>query len=260
MNTRTRPDIDSLALTGQQRARAREFGQPRHEFRRMAGEAFGTFLLVLAAAGAPVADALTAGGVGRVAEVTAPGLTVLVVILAFGANSGAHLNPVVSLAFAMRGDFPWRRLVGYIVAQTTGAVLASLAVLLLVGRHGSDGVTAPAAGLNDVQALSIEAVLTLGLVSVVLGAASGAQNIGALSAFAAGGYVILAGLWASPLTGASMNPARSLGPAIVAGSFDHLWVYIAGPVAGAVAAVGLAIAFRGRAGDPTAAKAATGGE
>ena len=215
------------------------------EWRRLFAETLGTFMLVLAGAGAPVIDALSHGQVGRVAAVTAPGLTVLAVILAIGAVSGAHLNPVVSVAFAARGDFPWRRVPGYVLAQLAGAALAVTFLYLLFGRIGSLGATVPGAGVDSGQAMLIELVLTAGLVSTILGTASRAQNVGPLSALGVAGYIILAGLWSSPVSGASMNPARSFGPDLAIGNFAHFWVYVVGPLAGAALAVGFAWILRG---------------
>jgi aquaporin Z len=229
------------------------------EWRRLISELLGTFLLVLAAAGGGVVAALSHGAVTRSAEVTAPGLTVMAVILFMGKVSGAHLNPVVSLAFAMRQDFPWRRVPGYVVAQLMGAALACLFLWVVLGNHGGLGATEPGVGITGWQATLIEGILTMGLVSTILGTASGAQNVGSLSALAVGGYIVLAGLWASPISGASMNPARSFGPDLVTLAFANFWIYLVGPTAGAVLAVGLAHILRGPGGmDPTAAAAAAG--
>jgi len=213
---------------------------------------------VLAGAGAGTVDARTHGMVGRSASVTAPGLTVLAVILFMGAVSGAHLNPVVSLAFALRGDFRWRRVPGYLLAQVAGAVLASGLLRLTFPGGGAAGRTVPGAGFTSAQALVVEALLTFGLVSTILGTASTAQNVGPLSAVGVGAYVVLAGLWASPVSGASMNPARSLGPALVSGRLTDTWVYLAGPSAGSVAAVAAAYVLRGPGGGPAGTKAAQG--
>lgn len=237
---------------------ARDFGNLAYEWRRLFAELLGTFLLVLAGAGAPVIDARTHGGVGRAAAVTAPGLTVLAVILFMGAVSGAHLNPAVSIAFALRKDFQWRRVPGYIAAQLIGAGLACLVLRATFGSAGSVGATTPGAGFGATQALVTEVLLTLGLVSVILGTASSAQNIGPLSAVGVGAYIVLAGLWASPVSGASMNPARSFGPDLIRGSFTHLWIYIVGPLAGALLAVAAAYILRGPGGDPGGTKAAQG--
>jgi aquaporin Z len=222
-------------------------------------ETLGTLLLVLAGAGAGVVTAASHVAIGRAAAVSAPGLTVLAVILFMGAVSGAHLNPVVSLAFAARGDFPWRRVPGYILAQLLGGTLAILFLLAVFGRVGSLGATVPGHGINDTQATLTELVLTAGLVSTILGTASRAQNLGPVSAFGVGAYIILAGLWSSPVSGASMNPARSFAPDVVLGNFSHFWVYVVGPVAGAMLAVGFARILRGPGGhDPLASQAAQG--
>jgi aquaporin Z len=229
------------------------------EWRRLFAELLGTFLLLLAAAGAAVVSAATHVAIGRIASVSAPGLTVLAIILFMGAISGAHLNPVVSIAFALRGDFPWRRVPGYILAQLVGATLAVLFLLAMFGRVGALGATVPGPGISDVQAMLMELVLTAGLISTVLGTASRAQNLGSISAFGVAAYIILAGLWSSPVSGASMNPARSFAPDVVLGDFSHLWVYLAGPLAGALLAVGIAHVLRGPGGkDSLASRAAQG--
>ncbi len=246
------------ALSAMEPPWVRRFDDPAREWRRLFSEVFGTFLLVLVAAGADVVAAVSHGAVGRNAAVTAPALMVLAVILFMGTVSGAHLNPVVSLAFALRREFPWRRVPGYVAAQMVGAALACLVLAALFGRVGLLGATVPGAGITDVQAVVVEALLTLGLVSTILGTASGAQNVGPLSAVAVAGYIALAGLWASPISGASMNPVRSLGPELVRLDFAHVWVYLVGPLAGALAAVGGAHLLRGPGGDPTARRAAEG--
>ena len=236
-----------------------QFRDSSQEFKRLFSELLGTFFLVLVAAGAPTVSAAGAGLIGRSAAVTAPGLMVLAIILFMGTVSGAHLNPVVSIAFAMRKDFPWRRVPGYIVVQVIGAVLAGLFLYGMFGKVGMLGATLPGKGITDLQAFVMEVVLTLGLVSTILGTASKAQNVGTMSAVGVGSYIVLAGLWASPISGASMNPVRSLGPAVALGDYSHLWVYLAGPLIGAVLAVGAAIILRGPGGhDPEARLAARG--
>jgi aquaporin Z len=237
---------------------SRDFDDPRLEWRRLFSEFLGTFFLVLVGAGGAVVDAASDGQIGRAAGVTAPGLLVLGVILYMGAVSGAHLNPAVTFAFAFRGDFPWRRVPGYVVVQLVAASLAVLVLRVLFGDVGELGATLPGSGFTDVQAMVVELLLTLGLVSVILGTASSAQNVGALSALAVGGYIILAGLWSSPVSGASMNPARSFGPALVNGDFSAYWVYLVGPFVGAAVAVGVAFVLRGRGGDAGGRAAARG--
>jgi aquaporin Z len=233
-----------------------EFEDPSLEYRRLFAEIFGTFLLVLVAAGGGMLHAQ--GKISLAAAVVAPGLMVMGIILFMGAVAGAHLNPAVSMAFALRRDFPWLRVPGYVVAQLIGATLAALVLRAVLGDVGGLGATRPGPGYTAAQAFWIEALLTLGLVSVILGTASGAQNVGGLGALAVGGYIALAGLWAAPISGASMNPARSFGPAIVSGSPSDYWVYVAGPLAGALAAVGCAFILRGAGGDPISRAAGSG--
>ena len=217
----------------------------RHEWRRLFSEALGTFLLVVVAAGAPVVDAVSHGQVPLDAQVVAPGLMVMAIIYFMGMVSGAHLNPAVTLSFAARGNFPWSRVPGYILAQLIGAAAASLLLRALFGTVGHLGATLPGPGISSGTALVVETLLTLGLVSVILGTASGARNVGANAALAVGGYIALAGLWAAPISGASMNPARSFGPDLLAGDWTSWWAYVAGPIAGGLLAVGIAWILRG---------------
>jgi len=226
--------------------------------RRLFAELFGTFLLVLAGAGAPVVNAVSPGSIGRQAAVTAPGLTVLAIILFMGAVSGAHLNPAVTFSFWLRGDFPWYRIPGYVIVQLAGATLACLFLRAVYGNVGRLGATEPGRGIADWKALLTELVLTVGLISTILGTASRDQNVGPLSAIAVGGYIVLAGLWSSPISGASMNPARSFGPDLVLGDFSHYWLYVVGPLVGGAVAVGFAWILRGRGGDPGGVLAARG--
>jgi aquaporin Z len=234
-----------------------DFDDPRLEWRRLFSELFGTFLLVLVAAGAAVVGAISHGAISRPAAITAPGLMVMAIIFFMGAVSGAHLNPAVTLAFSLRKDFPWRRVPGYILAQLAGATLACLFLWVVYGKIGMLGATEPGAGISAWQAMLTELVLTIGLASTILGTATRAQNVGALSAVAVGGYIILAGLWSSPISGASMNPARSFAPDLVLLDFDHLWLYIVGPLTGGAIAVGIAWLLRGP-GDAGGAAAARG--
>jgi aquaporin Z len=235
-----------------------DFDDPTLEWRRLFSEILGTFLLVMAGAGGAVVGAVSGGQISRAAAVTAPGLTVMAIILFMGGVSGAHLNPVVSMAFGLRGDFPWRRCMGYVIAQLLGAALACLFLLAVFGDKGQLGATVPGGGIDAWQAMLIELALTAGLVSTILGTASTAQNVGVFSAAAVGGYIVLAGLWSSPVSGASMNPARSFGPDLVRWDFTSYWVYLAGPLAGALLAVLFASVLRGPGGDPGGRKAGSG--
>src|SRR4051812_8025523 len=236
----------------------RDFDDPKLEWRRLFSELLGTFLLVLVAAGGGVVGAQSKGAISRTAAVTAPGLMVMAVILFMGVISGAHLNPAVSLGFAARGDFPWRRVPGYIVVQLVGATLACLFLKAVIGNIGGLGATVPGAGIADWQAMLFELVLTAGLLSTILGTASKAQNVGPLSALAVAGYIALAGLWSSPISGTSMNPARSFGPALASWDFSHYWVYVVGPLLGAAVAVLIAWVLRGPGGDAGGVAAAQG--
>ena len=222
-----------------------EFDNLHYEWRRLFAEAAGTFLLVIAAVGAPVANVASHGQVPLDAQVVAPGLMVIGIIYAMGMVSGAHLNPAVSCAFALRGNFPWKRVPGYVAAQLAGAIAAVELLKGLVVRVGILGATYPAPGVSGLRTLAIEGVITFGLVTVILGTAAGARNVGTNGALAIGFYIVLAGLWAAPLTGASMNPARTIAPDLISGNWDAWWAYAAGQLAGAAAAVGCAWVLRG---------------
>lgn len=235
-----------------------DFQDPRQEWRRITSEVVGTFFLVLVAAGGGMMGAAFDNGIGRVAAVVAPGLMVMAMIMYMGKVSGAHFNPVVSIAFALRQDFPWIRVPGYVIGQLAGGVLAVVFLRAVVGVSATQGATYPAATTTHVAAFWMEVILTFGLLSVILGTASGAQNIGIIGAIGVGGYIALAGLWASPLSGASMNPVRSLAPDIVAGDYTAYWVYLAGPVLGGLAAVFFAWVLRGPGGGRSGSLAAQG--
>ncbi|HEV3321610.1 MAG TPA: aquaporin [Solirubrobacteraceae bacterium] len=233
-----------------------QFDDPRREWRRLFSEMLGTFMLVLVAAGGGILHG--EGQISLAAAVVAPGLMVMAIILFMGAVSGAHLNPAVSLAFALRGDFPWKRVPGYIIVQLIGATLACLFLYAVFGNIQHLGATLPGPGYANWQALLMEVVLTATLVSVILGTASAAQNVGAIAALGVGGYIALAGLWSAPVSGTSMNPARSFGPALVSGDFSSYWVYVLGPIAGALIAVGCAYILRGAGGDAISYAAGSG--
>ncbi len=230
---------------------------PVVEWRRLFAELLGTAMLVLVAAGGAVVDAVVAGSVSPSARVVAPGMVVMALIYATGAVGGAHLNPAVTLSFAVRGNFPWIRVPGYLCMQVLGAVAAVGTLRVVFGDVGDLGATLPDPAVSSGQALAVEFLLTLGLVTVILGTASGAKNIGPNAAIAVGAYVALAGLWAAPISGASMNPARSLGPALVGNQWGDLWVYVVGPVTGGLIAVGFAWLLRGPP-SPAASEAAQG--
>jgi len=235
-----------------QKQTAPDFLDPAHEWRRIFAETWGTFLLVLVAAGGGVVAAKSGGAVSLGMAVAAPGLMVMVIIYFMGTVSGAHLNPAVTLAFAVRRNFPWRRVPGYVLAQTLGGVAAALFLYALFGTVGALGATLPGNGISNGTALAMEVVLTAGLVNTILGTASGARNIGSNGAIAVGGYIVLAGLWAAPISGASMNPARSFAPDLVRGDLSMTWIYLVGPVLGALIGVAFEWVLKGK---PTAAGA-----
>lgn len=235
-----------------------DFHDPKQEWRRLFSELMGTFLLVLVAAGGGMMGEAFPDTISRAAAVTAPGLMVMAIILFMGKVSGAHLNPAVSLAFAARGDFPWTRVPGYIVVQLGGATLAALFLQHVIDVSATFGSNYPASSYSGGAAFWMEFILTFGLVSVILGTASGAQNLGIIGAFGVGGYIALAGLWGSPISGTSMNPARTFGPDLVGADFSHYWVYVAGPLAGAALAVVCGFVLRGQGGGKSGSGAAQG--
>ena len=226
-----------------QTRRAAEHGAPAAaEVQRLLAELLGTFLLTLVAAGGGVIGAVS-GQVALPAAVVAPALLVMAMIYAVGDLSGAHFNPAVTLAFAVRRDFPWRYVPGYWLAQLIGAILAALLLRALFGDVGALGATLPHHGL--LTSWVMEIVLTAMLVTVILNTAVDHRLVGHNAALAVAGMISLTGLFAAPISGASMNPARSFGPALVGGHLDVYWIYLAGPVLGALVAVGIAVALRG---------------
>src|SRR5476651_1183673 len=228
------------------------FLDPAHEWRRIFAETWGTFLLVLVAAGSVVVAAKSAGAVTLGMQVAAPGLMVMAIIYFMGTVSGAHLNPAVTLAFALRGNFPWSRVPGYVLAQLFGGVAAAQFLQAMFGAVGALGATLPGSDISNGTALAMEVVLTAGLVNTILGTASGARNIGTNGAIAVGGYIALAGLWSAPISGASMNPVRSFAPDLVRGDLSMTWIYLVGPVVGALIGVAFEWILKGK---PTAAGA-----
>jgi aquaporin Z len=221
------------------------FSDTKLEWRRVLAELWGAFLLVCASAGGVLAHDLFPDKVTPEMAVAAPGLATTAIIYMLGDVSGAHLNPAVTLAFALRRNFPWARVPGYLAAQFAGGVAAALFMRLLFGPADNLGSNVPALGVSHPMGVLIEAVLTAGLMTTILGSAAGARNVGPNAALAVGGYTLVAKFWAWPLTGASMNPARTFGPDLVRGVFDHTWIYFAGPVIGAAAAVGIEWLLKG---------------
>ena len=213
---------------------------------RVLVEAFGTFALTFVAAGGDVMARVSGDEVTAMARAIAPGLLIMGMVYALGDRSGAHFNPAVTTAFALRRLFPARLVAPYVVAQLAGALAAAVLLAILFGPAIEAGVTRPKLVTPEV-AVVIEAILTVLLVTVILGTADRARIVGPNAALAVGGTIALCGLIALPVEGASMNPARSTGPAVVAQELSTLWVYWVGPLIGAVLATGLAWLVHGPA-------------
>ena len=212
--------------------------------KRLIAEFLGTFALVFAGTGAIVVNQLTSGVIGHAGIALVFGLIVLAMIYTFGDVSGAHLNPAVTLGFAVAGRCAWQTLPGYIAAQLGGAFAASGLLKILFPTNATLGATLPAGSWQ--QSFILEIVLTAILMLVILSVSTGAKEKGVTAGIAIGAVVALEAMFAGPICGASMNPARSLAPAIVSGNFQHLWLYPVASVLGAILAVPLCIATRGK--------------
>lgn len=200
---------------------------------KVGAEAVGTFALVFAGCGAIMVDQLSGGQLTHVGVALTFGLVIAVMIAATGHISGAHFNPAVTLAFASAGRFPWRQVPAYIAGQVGAAILAAFMLRLVIGDVASMGATQPTIALGP--ALVLEIVGTFFLMFVIIAVATDSRASSAMAGPAIGGTVALCSLFAGPLSGASLNPARSLGPALAAGELGSMWLYIAGPLLGALA-------------------------
>ena len=204
---------------------------------RLSAEFVGTFLLTFVAAGADILDHVTPHGtIGHAARYVAPALMVMAMIYSLSAISGAHINPAVTLAFFARKCFPARRLAGYWAAQLMGACVAAALLRGIFGAAIDFGVTRPSLAFSATQGLVVEAILAFGLVYTILATSEEEGTVGKNAGLAVAGVVALSGLAFSPVSGASMNPARSFGPALIAGDLHSMWLYLVGPIAGALAA------------------------
>ena len=211
---------------------------------RLLAEAAGTFALTAVAGTAGIMGAVTGNQIDTLAKAVAPGLLVMALIYSTGDASGAHFNPAVSLGFALRRVFPWRWLGAYWIAQVAGAIVAGLFLRMVFG----DAIDAATTKLHVPVAsgFAIEVFLSSILLTVILGTADRFQIVGPNAALAVGGTIALAGLIAEPLTGASMNPARSVGPAIAAGNLSDLSIYVAAPIVGMLIGVAFTTAIHGQ--------------
>lgn len=210
--------------------------------KRLFAEFLGTFFLVFAGTGAIVINQASGGAITHLGIALVFGLVVLVMIHTFGDVSGAHLNPAVTIGFAVAGRFPWRELPGYIGAQSIGAVFASVLLKILFPSSTTLGATLPSGSVF--QSFVLEVVLTAILMLVVLSVSVGAKEKGITAGIAIGGLIGLEALFAGPVSGASMNPVRSLAPAIVSGNFQHLWLYPTATILGALIGVILCCGVR----------------
>ena len=204
-------------------------------FKNYIAELIGTFGLVFCGTGAIVINQQSGGGVTHVGIAITFGLIIMSMIYSLGNVSGAHLNPAVSIAFTISGRFPVNRLPGYVTGQLTGALLASFTLKLLFGSSQYLGATIPAG--TDMQSFILELILTFFLMLVIISVAQGSKEQGMFAGLAIGAVVGLEAMFAGPICGASMNPARSIAPAVASGHIEHLWIYIIAPITGAVLAV-----------------------
>lgn len=210
--------------------------------KKLVAEFFGTFGLVFAGTGAIVINGVSNGAITHAGIALTFGLIVLAMIYTFGDVSGAHLNPAVTTAFAIAKRFPWSSVLPYIAAQIAGAFAASGLLRFLFPTHETLGATLPAG--SAMQSFILEIVLTFILMLVILSVSTGAKEKGITAGIAVGAVIALEAMFAGPICGASMNPARSLSPAVVSGHLEHLWIYLAAPVIGAALAVPACCAFR----------------
>jgi len=211
--------------------------------KKLFAETLGTFALVFAGTGAIVIDRATGGTITHPGLALTFGLIVLSMIYTFGDVSGAHFNPAVTVAFAAARRFPWSEVPAYVGAQLIGAFAASALLRLLFPSEATLGATLPAGAAS--QSLILETVLTFLLMLVILSVSTGAKEKGITAGIAIGAMIALEAMFAGPISGASMNPARSIAPAVMSGHVEHLWIYLAGPLLGALLAIPACYGVRG---------------
>lgn len=211
--------------------------------KKLFAETLGTFALVFAGTGAIVIDHATGGTITHPGVALTFGLIVLSMIYTFGEVSGAHFNPAVTVAFAAARRFPWSEVPAYVGAQLIGAFAASALLRLLFPSAATLGATLPAGAAS--QSLILETVLTFLLMQVILSVSTGAKEKGITAGIAIGAMIALEAMFAGPISGASMNPARSIAPAVMSGHVEHLWIYLAGPLLGALLAIPACYGVRG---------------
>jgi aquaporin NIP len=200
-------------------------------------EFIGTFALVFCGTGAIIINEITNGAVTHVGIAITFGLIVMTMIYALGEKSGAHLNPAVTIAFSLNGNFPSKKIIPYVVSQFSGASAASLVLKFLFPGSILLGATIPAG--SDLQSFILEFFLTFFLMFVIINVSTGSKEQGLFAGIAIGAVVLLEAMFAGPVCGASMNPARSFAPAMVSGEIKHLWIYLTAPFLGAISAIGI---------------------
>lgn len=198
-------------------------------------EFIGTFALVFCGTGAIIINEIKNGTITHVGIAITFGLIVMAMIYALGEKSGAHLNPAVTIAFAFNGNFAVKQVLPYIISQCVGALVASLVLKVLFPESISMGATTPSG--SELQTLVLEFILTFLLMLVIVNVATGSKEQGLFAGMAIGSVVLLEAMFAGPISGASMNPARSLAPAVISGKMDQVWIYVVAPIAGAVTAI-----------------------
>ena len=203
------------------------------EWRKYIAEFFGTFSLVFAGTGAIVVDDITNGGVGNLGIAAAFGLVVMIMVYSLGDISGAHINPAVTLGFAVARHFPFSQLPLYWLSQFSGAIVASLLIRILFGNVASLGATFPKTSVTT--SFVLEIILGFFLMVVIMAVATGTKEVGGMAAIAIGGTIALGAIFAGPISGASINPARSFAPALVTGDLKDVWIYLLAPSIGAIA-------------------------
>ncbi|TAM87528.1 hypothetical protein EPN42_11320 [bacterium] len=229
--------FEAVHHTGNSVGMAKDESRKPTEWQRIGAELLGTFLLTFVAAGADIVEK-TGGNIGHVARYAAPALLVMAMIWALSAISGAHINPAVTFVFSLRGSFPAFRIPSYILAQLVGAVGAAFLLRALFGGAIGEGITKPSLGYTDAQAVVIEIMLTFMLTFTIIATGEEEAVVGKNSALAVAGVIALSGFTFSPISGASTNPARSLGPMIAAGELGCAWIYLVGPLVGGALAAG----------------------
>lgn len=200
-------------------------------------ETIGTFAMIFCGCGAMTINEITNGSISHVGVAATWGLIVMVMIYAFGEISGAHFNPAVTIAFAFAKKFSWKKVPQYITAQAIGAIFATFLLWFLFPNSQFLGETTPAGGFPAYKAAILEFILTFFLMVVIINVSTGSKEIGTMAAIAVGAVILLEAMFAGPMTKASMNPIRSIAPAIFTGNFQYLWLYISAPILGAITAV-----------------------